>query len=193
MNEDNRKAAIRMAAFLSGLVSERNPLSALRLEAGGVNILDGSQYIMGSGKPDARIILDPVVDLFQMIRRAAADLKHKIEFACEIVAGDDVGIQIDLADEFVVIARMLHADLHQDRDVVPQLGIVCYDGIGLDQARLLHLLDALNDGGYGQMDGFTDIGCGLSRVLFQLGQNLKIKIVHNGFTCLCFLALIQDP
>ena len=106
MNEDNRKAAIRMAAFLSGLVSERNPLSALRFEAGGVNILDGSQYIMGSGKPDAWIILDPVVDLFQMIRRAAADLKHKIEFACEIVAGDDVGIQIDLADEFVVIARI---------------------------------------------------------------------------------------
>ena len=57
-------------------------------------------------------------------------------------------IHVDVMDEFIIEAGMLHADLHQDGDVVSELGIVADHGIGLNQAGLFHLLDPFDHGRY---------------------------------------------
>ena len=120
--------------------------NGLCVKTGRVDILDGAQDIVRSGQPDARIILDPVVDLLEMVGALAADLQHEVKLAGQIVAGDDVRILVDVIDELIVVPWVLHPDFHENRDVVAKLGIVRDHRIGFDQAGLLHLFDAFDDG-----------------------------------------------
>ena len=89
---------------------------------------------MSPGQADSGVVLDPVVDLLKMVAGPAADLQHEIKFTGQVIAGDDVGINIDMFDELIVEPGVLHADLHQDRDVIAQLAVITDNGIGLNKS-----------------------------------------------------------
>ena len=77
-----------------------------------MNVLYCAQYIMGTGKPHSGAVFDVLVNLLQMVRGFTADFQKKIEFTGKIVAGNDVGMRIYLVNKILIVAGMLHADLH---------------------------------------------------------------------------------
>ena len=143
-----------------------------------MNILDGPEHIVCSCEADAGIILDPVVDLLQMVTGPAADLEHEVEFSGQIVAGYNVRIHIDVPDELVIITRMLHSDLHQDGNIISKSDIITDDGVRLNDTGLLHLFDPLNHRRDGQMNGLADVRSGLTGIVPELSENLIIQIIR---------------
>ena len=117
---------------------------------------------MRLGQAHTGTVLDLVVDLFEMLGRAAADFQHVIKLTGQIVAGNDIRMTGYDFDEIVIKPGMLHAHLHQYGDIVSSLLIVGDDRVGLDQSAFFKLPDPLDDGGYGQMNGFADFGRCLS-------------------------------
>lgn len=84
---------------------------------------------MGSGQANTRTVLDPVVDLFQMLGGTAADLEHEVKLSGQIVAGNNIGIVIDMLNETVIEAGMLHADFHQDSNIISELMFIRNYGV----------------------------------------------------------------
>lgn len=93
-------------------VGKHTALSVIAFCQRRMNILYGPKNVMGTGKADAGTVLDPVVNLFQVIGGLAADLQEKVKFSGKIVTRNDIGIFIHLLDKIIIIPGMFHTDLH---------------------------------------------------------------------------------
>ena len=68
---------------------------------------------------------------------------------------------------------MLHADLHQDRDVVSKPGVVADYGVGLNDSGLFHLFDIRTN--FISITGLIGLGCGVVGFVLSF-----VYVIYNG-------------
>ena len=108
--------------------------------------LDRLQNDVSFGCLDTLEALDHTVELLQTFGRIDEDLQNEVVITGDTVAGDDIGGVVDEFNEGFQMAGVVDGNLHHGRNVVADLFLVDDQGILVDDAALLQLLDTLGDG-----------------------------------------------
>ena len=75
---------------------------------------------MGAGHTDTLLFFYAAVNFLQIFGGAAADFQHIVEFSCEIIAGYDVGMFLNIMYKAVRIPGMLQTDFHKSGQIVSE-------------------------------------------------------------------------